>query len=733
MSSAFPIWSITYLLLPQLILAGPLSTASLSPDLVDRVPSCARRCLESYIADNFSTAACREKQDLSCLCTSKSASGLTLGEGALSCLASYCPQNILEDSIGLYELCAPIHNAEPMTHGTLTATKIIPATVALTSLHTTTSLPHSIGLPLPPPQSLTKHSSARSSSTLPTTATTIRSSLIHPTSSGVSTTSSYSTPQRTPSTSLQISSTTSISSSASSSPSAAAPKAQPSLTKPQIAGVTVAGVASAALAFGVLFCIFCLRRKNSKRRNSGSSFGGDKIIPSRPGSPRLPEHGVPDSECGNVTLAPGETQECNRPASVTNSSRWSFWRRNTKPEDIGVAVGHEDMPSTPLMTRDPAHEEAPISASSFRTTSQLLPDKPTYFLFPQTLKVVNPSTSPISPQSPDSSDFIDAGGAGLYGKPAPRGRKALDTSQRSLQQAPKVVRPPVSDPFLDSNSEPQGLVHSENNSGIGISPWTRSLGTVRKPVPTYGPLGATNDQPSAGRSKPSLRIPNTYVGRPTYSVQERRNVSDQTWGSSTGKRNSFARPATQYSIASDATSFEDAGGEEEAPTAHIALSPVAESPRVRSPPGQVLYPKIPGTIPPLKTRRLSPESPTRRPPPKNPKQAIIAQAAKDHGVEISQPQVAELYGSPVSPKSQWEAQRPSRESLKSSPKSNAPGAKWQILVKPGLEGIEGSSAEKPTPSPRSGKTGESRVSESEDWTPIVTPTKPGHDLRRNVR
>jgi len=224
----------------------------------------------------------------------------------------------------------------------------------------------------------------------------------------------------------------------------------------------------------------------------------------------------------------------------------------------------------------------------------------------------------------------------------------------------------------------------------------------------------------------------------------------QSRGASAAKRrNSFARPATHYSTASD-TSFEDAGEDDETTTAHAFLSPVAESPRGRSPPGPVRYPKIPGSIPPLNPRRPSPESPTRRPPPKNPKRALVAQAKTAKHADIPQPQVAELYGSPVSPVTGWN-QLSSQESLKNTTPlssesligstndkrdSNAPSAKWQILVKPGLDGIDGASSSKdrPTLSPRSGKTGESRFSDrSGEWTPVLTPAKKGEDLRLFVR
>lgn len=745
-------WSLAYLLLPGVILAGPNSTAFLSPYLTDVVPTCAHRCLQSYIADNFQSPSCRQEQNLDCLCISNSASGLTLGEAALSCAASSCSESVLEASVNVYELCAQVQNARLMTHGTLTATQVVATTNILTFHSSTTSLPHSIGLPFSSPSGVTPSKSARSSS-LPTAITTATTSSTPSTSSQPSTLSASRTTTQTTSTPFPSSSSSPITFIASPASSSAVPKPPATLTRPQIAGVTVAGVASAALAFGVLFCLFCIRRKDKKKRNSESSFIGDKTFHGRPGSSGPSRDGAADLEHGNATYTHGGAQARHGTSSENNASRFSIWRDRTRPEEIGVAVmGPRTMPATPPTKYTPSHDEALASASSFRTTSQLLPEKPIYSLFPQPLRVVNSSVSPISPQSPDSAEtrFADVAVAGPSGKPAPRGRNAIDTSQRSLQQLPKAVRPPTADPFLDSNSGSSRSTVFGHRTGVGPSIMTRSSETIRKPVPVYGPPSAEYIQPSANRSKPSLQHPSMYVGRPTYGSAEQIGPTLQDRGASAAKRrNSFVRPATHYSTASD-TSFEDAGEDDEITTAHPFLSPVAESPRGRSPPRPVRYPKIPGRIPPLNPRCPSPDSPTRRPPPKNAKRAIVAQATTAKHAKIPQPQVAELYGSPVSPKAGWN-QFPSQESLRNiqGPSSesliesvngrrdsNAPSAKWQILVKPGLDGIDGASSSKdrPTPSPRSAKTGESKVSDrSGEWTPVLTPTKRGEDLRLFVR
>lgn len=726
MSNARLLWSLTFVLFPQVILAGPHFTVSLSPHLTNVIPACARRCVETYILEDFHSAACREQQDLQCLCKSKSSSGFTLGERALQCTAAYCTTEVLENEVDVYEICADVKNARSMTHGTLSATQVPSATAAQQS-HTRTKSPHSLGLSVHKPATIAS-SSMNVSASLPTVFSTTKDS--GPSKSFTQQTIIHTTPTNRPSRAPHSKSTsapTSASTSVIASPatSSAASKPQPVLTKPQIAGVTVAGVASAAIAFGVIFCLFCIRGRDRRRRNSGSSFGGDKILPSRPSSPEPSAPAASDPEQANQIPAGSAVQALNGAVPRSHVSRFSFWRRSTRPEEIGIAVGPEVV-ETPSMRYDAQHDETPVSAASYRTTSQLLPDKPSYVLFPPPLRVVNPTQSPVSPQSPDSAEthFTDIAGQRPESKPAPRGRNAYDTSQVTLQRGAGTLRPSGSDPFLDRQNSSRGLARSENHQDISAIPQIRSLQPVGRAVSTQSRLQSS--QPTTVRTKPSIRVPTSYAGRPTYRVSEEHNaVPDQSWGSTSKRRNSFARPQTRDSNASD-TSFEDADEQDEPPTVHPTLSPVVESPQVRSLPGAIRYPKVPGKVAPYNTRRPSPESPTRRPPPKNPQRAIIAQAGTRKIVPVQQPEVAELYGSPVSPKTYWSDQPRSNETLRSDNSPTARSAKWQILVKPGLEAISDDSSlrEKPTPSPRSGKTGESRVSDqSGRWTPVSNPNE----------
>ena len=442
----------------------------------------------------------------------------------------------------------------------------------------------------------------------------------------------------------------------------------------------MAGVASAALAFGLLFCIFCLRRRKRGKRRSGSSFGGDKVIETRPGSPGLPPAAIQDHQIGHRPdlFSVSEQQRPNTIRSVDDRSRWSLSRRNTRPEDIGVAVAH-------VADLEPSHDDIPASVTGPRTTSQLLPDKPTYLLFPPRqpqLRVVNPGNSPVSPQSPDSfntSSPVSAYTGHSY-RPAPRGRNALDSSQAHLQQENKIVHTSPSDPFLDSPKYAEGLIYAGEMASTGPKAWTRPLETLRKPIPTQQSHGTSTLHPIKDRSQAlQIRDPSVYIGRPVFGVSSEQNRSaEQAVKSNARRKSSNKRPSTVFSSMSD-TSFEDAGDEDDMP-AYPVLSPVTESPKAVA---ESAY-----------LRRPSPESPTPRPPPRNPLRAIIAQQRYRSG-NLPQPDVAELPGSPVTSPVSPLARRNVNSQTPDSPRS----AKWQILVGSGHDGIENAG-----PSPSSGRT-----------------------------
>ncbi|KAL8635026.1 MAG: hypothetical protein Q9226_009395, partial [Calogaya cf. arnoldii] len=330
---------------------------------------------------------------INCLCSRDSKTGLTLGEGALRCLAAECGKNstAIGEAIRVYEVCHRVPQARPKTHPTLTATQVIVTTVPYSKSPTSTM---SEADTAPEPSFPSISPSATKDEILPSDIVT--DTKIIPTPS--STTSNF--PSTTEG-SLTETSTfvpiTSLPTNSQSSPTvtaaAAASGSRPVLTKPEIAGVTVGSVAAAGIVFGILALCFCLRsRRDKRRRASDASFGNDKIVIDEPRTPSPPlapaVHDVERGFRGPEGFEPyGQRTEATF-ASPQSNDRWSFLRRSTKPEDIGVAVAPGPVQQTPY---DPS-PITPVSAASYETTSRLLPDKPTYSLYPPPLRLSSYNT-----------------------------------------------------------------------------------------------------------------------------------------------------------------------------------------------------------------------------------------------------------------------------------------------------------------------------------------------------
>ncbi|KAJ5130413.1 uncharacterized protein N7515_006452 [Penicillium bovifimosum] len=89
--------------------------------LYEMVPDCAKDCVDNFIRSEYSPTECTSSSDIMCLCRSKTTSSLTLGEAALSCVMSICPQAIIRKSEA-YHICDLVSEALPKTHQTITAT-----------------------------------------------------------------------------------------------------------------------------------------------------------------------------------------------------------------------------------------------------------------------------------------------------------------------------------------------------------------------------------------------------------------------------------------------------------------------------------------------------------------------------------------------------------------------------------------------------------------------------------
>ena len=663
MSMAFPLWPLLFLLLTPSIWAGPPST-DLTPPLQQLIPYCAQTCLEFFIAENFPSSTCGPPQNFDCLCSSDSTSGFTLGEGALECLYTSCDNANDSEALAVYDICMPLPNAKPNTHGTLTATvsSPTPSTSAASTSSNSQPLIYSSAIPK---SSISSTLASVTSSSLRTRISISSSST--PSSSSSATHSFHSslpTSQSVipPAGGAIISTPSSTSTSAATSGTAApASSPAPRLSKPQIAGVVVAGVGAAAIGLGLCVLVFCLRRRRDHdRRNSGSSFGGDKIIGSEETSPDMAAIAARDFEYEHPTESqslprqqPSPTRQLRlvTPASSSEDG-WGHYQRNLAPEQTGLAL--EARP--PRSLRD---EHSPITPSTNRTrNSQLLPDKPTYSLFPPPPRLTPRNSIPNQVMRPPGQSPRPA--VPPLGSPFARSlpQHPSNTSQVHLQGG-KMMAQSNADPFIESSSRsPPGVYpRTEQSRTQPVPPpirresrrfrvpsWEQppSAGVVRKPLPTYQAYRPLQEEAAPARNE----------GQSTTEAFHKRRPSR--------KKSSASRPMTVFSNGSE-TSFETIDNEDEE---HLeprsTLSPVAE---VRSPPrGRISYPAIPVS---------AAESPTRRP--------------QDDAMNPSAPDslLSKRLGQAKAKEIADRLQGPSR-------KPNDGSAKWKILVSPGLKGIDSS-------------------------------------------
>ena len=686
---AFFLGSFLHFLLIPWTLAGPASMGSLTPIIAQVTRPCAQGCLESFIAINFPSSSCGTPPDFSCLCVSSSASGLTIGEGGLECLYSQCSDYDFDDSVAfsVYEVCADIPGAKPNTHSTLTATlPIVPSTTdgARTTPSGSNSLSHnSHSRSIFPSAS----SAAFGTNTVIATATVSTSyfpkstSSIKPsrTTKAASDGVGLNTYPTATSTSFTSSSTSSVAAATSSSAAAAT---KPVLTKPQIAGVTVASVGAAAIAFGLILLGFCLRRKHGKRR-SGWSFGGDKIIDSEETTPDMVavsggafETHLQHSSPPAVVAAPPPRRDLRivTPASSSNDG-WNRYQRSMNPEEeIGLPVHPPPLRSLNHSPIDP------ITPASYRTSSQLLPDKPTYSLFPPPLRITPRNSSAPAGLRPSGSTAPQHGNS-PHTKYSPRFPSNLDTSQPHLQPGSSRQRS-LSDPFYDDfhrspppnvypyvqTSRPRSPGSSRLVSSNYPGAWSTPTDVIRKPVPALQSPSAKGLRPPPSRTQ-KTSVPRPYPPPPPIeqhylaAIERSHSRKDPR-----RKPSNSSSKFTRFSNGSE-TSFEDAD-EEEAPATRKFLSPVAESPALRSPlRSGVTYPPIPVS---------AAESPARTPPNRDPARP----EARPRSDSLLTKRLGEQKAREIA--SRLQGTHPGvNEDVRNT-------VKWKILVSPGLDDPESS-------------------------------------------
>ena len=596
MSLALPVWPLLYLLPIQLIWAGPLSTESLTPHLAEVIPTCAQTCVESFVAENYQTV-CGPPPNFECLCVNSTPSGFTIGEGSLECLVSSCEDYTEEQAVDIYKACFGVPDARPNTHTLLTAdaTSVVSQTITtLYPTHTNGNIPSSTSHISSSIFSTPVSSAAFGSHAARMTATT---SSVH--SSISSLIPDTTTPTTIPTATSEFST--------SSAKATAVPAAPHILTKPQIAGIAIASIGATALILGLGFIFLFLRRKRLQKRYTASSFGGGKVMDSSlESTPDLAANSTGDFERQDQ---PGEEIPPLMPRgplrlvtpNTSSEDGWNHYQRSMDTEDIGLAVG----PPVRNSTSGPS----PKSPISNRTTdSHLLPDKPTYSLFPSPLKI-NPRNSipgqGVRPPRVDTSRSACPPSTGPHQFPnnmdntrQPTFQRQAD-SRRSLTQSDpffKSSSPPDIDPFIQANSS---VVHP----AFRVPPQLSPTDVSRRPVPAHQSPSARGMFTSSNRKVPP-NLPQNYPPS-GLSEQHSRDPIDNSYKRKhyANKKSESSRPLTQGTFFdSDTTSIEeDSDDEPEHPgiRPRSTLSPVAGSPHLRSPFQRqehfFQYPPVPGS------------------------------------------------------------------------------------------------------------------------------------------
>lgn len=330
--------------------------------LHDRVPDCAFRCIQDFIQSEYTGNACSKQLDINCLCRTNTTNGLTLGEGALRCIFSYCTQRT-QSSLNAYSICDSVPGALPKTHATITATVPFANPPAATT---------QIGDPEPVSYSFTESTSTHPT-TLPVSASTTSTNSLSTTTG-----SSHST-SPTPTTNTHSEPTHT-------------PESTDTLNSSAVIGISVASGISVVFIFGVAV-FFCCRRIRHRHRNKED--------------PNFFEIGGFMSEPPEFTVPPVRRQNPG-PQSTTNIDQADRKVMNpfkavalnpavvvTKP-DHDRSSGYDSLQRIGLaISSESELDTASRSQATPRTLSDLLPDKPD--LYPEPLRYSQQSKS--SPQS----------------------------------------------------------------------------------------------------------------------------------------------------------------------------------------------------------------------------------------------------------------------------------------------------------------------------------------------
>ncbi|OJJ60663.1 hypothetical protein ASPSYDRAFT_87243 [Aspergillus sydowii CBS 593.65] len=362
--------------------------------LLNLMPKCASECVESFISTEYPKNACSKGCDLNYLCKRNTTSGYTLGEAALRCSLSLCSLEVAL-SFDTYSICNSVPGALPQTHPTIVATIASPpnptSTTRLTTLVTThpeTTNTYPATESSPESSTKTDHSSTTTTFENPTSAT---DSTTHTSSAG--------TDEPTPTTS------TDPSPSATSDETSGAPTQGSSLNSGAVIGVSVASGIAGFFIIGVIIFFCCRKIRRKAQDREFFEIGGHmsepldfSFPPRRPPMGPRPSPGTLNPESESARLVPPVDSEYQPPAHYPAVV---VTQPEEDPEYRHTLANNTDR--TGVQSSSNIDFDAASIASS-RTVSDLLPDKPTYELYPRPLRWSQEKKSRPSSEATFSED-----------------------------------------------------------------------------------------------------------------------------------------------------------------------------------------------------------------------------------------------------------------------------------------------------------------------------------------
>ncbi|KAL5000239.1 hypothetical protein BDV10DRAFT_162951 [Aspergillus recurvatus] len=349
------------------------SSNATTVSLLDLLPKCASPCLENFISTEYPRGACSEGCDLNYLCTTNTISGYTIGEAGLRCSLSKCSIKVAL-SFDIYSICDDVPGALPRTHPTIVATITSPANPTSTARPTTVIATE--------PETLGTRTTTRQSSTETDSTSTSLTTFQSPTSSTEST--------QHPDTETEKPTPTKTDSSPSATPSEASNELGQgsNLNSGAVIGVSVASGIAGFFIIGVIIFFCCRKIRRKAQDREFFEIGGhmteppDFSFPPRrpPMGPRPSPRKLFGTDSESVRLVSPADAEDQHPAQypavvVTQPEEdYEYSRMSANNTD---RAGFQSTSNLDL--------DAESTVSS-RTVSDLLPDKPTYELYPRPLR-----------------------------------------------------------------------------------------------------------------------------------------------------------------------------------------------------------------------------------------------------------------------------------------------------------------------------------------------------------